>query len=535
MAVNFLSKWFGGKLKAQAGWIDTAYAGASRIRKQLANWLPTRSAADADLLPNQDMLVARSRDLDRNNGVAAGGFQTLSDNVVGVGLRMSCRPDWRALGRDIQWAEEWGRSTESLWRTWADSTACDVSAQMNFPALTQLVFRSALQNGEALALPLWMERSDTPWRTCLQMIDTDRLSNPGYALPTVALRGGVEMDAYGRPVAYYIRKIDTTWGVLWSGLVGIGSVAGLSYGITGNWERIPAETAFGRKRVLHVLQRERVDQTRGKPILAPIIEQFRMLDSYQRTELQSAIVNSIVAGIIETPLDPAGITELMGGDPNAYLQNKCDYRIQLEGGTLIPLYPGDKLTPFVPSRPAPQFSNFVEAIYRQIGTCLGLPYELIIKDFSKTNYSSARAALLEAWRFFIGRRAWLATNWCQPVYNLWLEEAVNAGLVEAPGYYENRQYYQRARWIGPGRGWIDPVKEAQAAQLRMDIYISTLEDECAEQGLDWDEVLEQRAMEQSRMRELGLAEAPFSPAPPRGEKPQPDVAEEGVPAQQGVA
>ena len=86
--------------------------------------------------------------------------------------------------------------------------------------------------------------------------------------------------------------------------------------------------------------KERVEQTRGKPILAPVIEQFRMLDSYQRTELQSAIVNSIVAGIIETPMDPAGIAEMMGGDPNGYLASKSEYRVQLEGGTMIPLYPG---------------------------------------------------------------------------------------------------------------------------------------------------------------------------------------------------
>jgi lambda family phage portal protein len=166
-------------------------------------------------------------------------------------------------------------------------------------------------------------------------------------------------------------------------------------------------------------------------------------------------------------------------------------------------------------------------VYRQIGVALGIPYELVIKDFSKTNYSSARAALLEAWRFFLARRAWLATYWAQPVYALWLEEAVNAGLIDAPDFYENRAYYQRAKWIGPGRGWVDPVKEAQAAQIRMDIMVSTLEDECAEQGNDWVDVLEQRAIEQARMRELGLV-PPLSPVPPRGEQAQPDVTEEGA-------
>ena len=491
---------------------DTAYAGASRIRKQLANWQPMRAPADADLLPDQDLLVARSRDLDRNNGVAAGAFQTLQDNAVGIGLRLSSMPDYRALGKTLDWSEAWTRDVESLWRAWSETCACDAGGKMNFASMTQLVFRSALQNGESLALPLWMPRNDTPFNTCIQLVETDRLSNPRFAFPSLTLRGGVEMDLYGKPLAYYIRTFGDAVGLMY-----------YTYGaLAVEWERIPAETSFGRKRVLHILAQERVDQTRGKPLLAPVIEQFRMLDSYQRTELQSAIVNSLVAGIIETPLDPASLTELMGGDPNKYLAAKGDYRIQLEGGTFIPLYPGDKMTPFTPSRPAPQFSNFVEAVSRQIGVACGLPYELVMKDFSKTNYSSARAALLEAWRFFTNRRQWLATYWAAPVYKLWFEEAVNAGLIDAPDYYANQAYYLRAKWIGPGRGWIDPVKEAEAAQIRMSTMISTLELECAEQGLDWNEVLEQRALEMSRLKQLDLYVAPPPPTKPTGEPAEPE-------------
>jgi capsid protein len=81
---------------------------------------------------------------------------------------------------------------------------------------------------------------------------------------------------------------------------------------------------------------------------------------------------------------------------------------------------------------------------------------------------------------------------------------VNAGEVDAPDFYENKAAYCRARWIGPGRGWIDPLKEAQAADMRMKIMVSTLEDECAEQGKDWEEVLEQYAEEEARLKELKL-------------------------------
>jgi capsid protein len=117
----------------------------------------------------------------------------------------------------------------------------------------------------------------------------------------------------------------------------------------------------------------------------------------------------------------------------------------------------------------------------------------------------------EAWRFFQNRRVWLATYWAAPVYRLWLEEAINAGQIEAPGYYDNVHAYARAKWIGPGRGQIDPVKEAQAAQVRMDALLSTLEDECAEQGKDWNEVIEQIAIENQRLKELGLERVALTP------------------------
>jgi capsid protein len=104
----------------------------------------------------------------------------------------------------------------------------------------------------------------------------------------------------------------------------------------------------------------------------------------------------------------------------------------------------------------------------------------------------------------MGRRAWLIRVWLRPVYELWLEEAVNAGRVRAPDFYEKRYAYSRCRFIFSGRGWIDPVKEAEAAGIRMRLGISTLEAECAEQGLDWEEVLEQQAAEREVKRRLGL-------------------------------
>lgn len=255
----------------------------------------------------------------------------------------------------------------------------------------------------------------------------------------------------------------------------------------------------------------------SKPVISAVIQQFKMLDKYSGAELDAAVINAMMAAFIETEMSSEDLFELMGGTAEGMdkeIRKRNRGRPRLKPGAIIPLYPGEKMSPFMPARPAAQFEAFTVAVMRHIAASMGLPYELLLKDFSKTNYSSARAALLEAWRTFRGRREKLADYWAQPCYELWLEEAVNAGLIDAPGFYEHRAAYCRSKWIGPGRGWVDPVKEAQAAQIRMNAGISTLEAECAEQGLDWEEVLEQRARELTRLRELGIDPASLAAVAP---------------------
>jgi lambda family phage portal protein len=482
-----------------AAWGDTAHTGASWTSRELASWQPLRGSADSDLLPDLDALVGRERDLARNNGIAQGAHQTKLDNVVGpTGLRLSSTPDYRALGKDRAWAEEWSNQVEALWRPWAETTMCDAAAKLNFAGLSRLVYAGGQLNGEAVALPLWMPEPRSAYALKLQVIESDRLATPVGQIDGRTMRGGVEVDDRGRPVAYWVRKAHP--GDI---LFGFGSP--LAY----QWERIPAETAWGRKRVLHVHEVERAGQSRGKPDFTSVLMQFKMLDRYQRTEIEAAVVQAMVAAFIETPLDQQTLGNMLGGEVDQppfqnYLAAKREHKVQFRGASMIPLFPGDKMTAFQPTRPNAVYGMFVENVLRHIGVGLNLPYELLMKDFSKTNYSSARASLLEAWRFFLGRRKWLSDYWASPVFALWLEEAVNARLIEAPDYYANQYAYTRCKWIGSGRGWVDPVKEIDAAGKRMLYNISSQEIECAEQGLDWEEVLDQISVERAYKQKLGI-------------------------------
>lgn len=484
--------------------MNGAHSAASLTHPDMRGWQPNQGSADADLLPELSQIVLRSRDLVRNHGVAEGALQTVTDNVIGVGLRLSSTPDYRLLGKNKAWAEEWSTRVESLWRTWAESPDCDAGNSLDFHGLTEQAFRSGWMNGEGLALPLWLPRPGALYSTRIQMIEPDRLSNPMGRMDGAQLRGGIEIDQYGAPQAYHIRKAHP-------GDRLYGNASELNV-----WERVPSFTDWGRRRVIHVHDKGRVGQSRGKPSLTSVMRQFKVLGDFTNAELKAAVVNAKIAVLTESSLSPEALAELLSSDGDARkkyedaLTSRGLSTISMEDGQIIPLELGEKLSGFTPSRPSDSFDPFVTTVFRHIATGLNIPYELLMKDFSRTNYSSARAALIEAWRFFRGRRAWISTYWARPVFELWLEEAVNLGIVDAPDFYQNKSAYCRCRWIGPGRGWIDPVKEADAAKIRMDNNLSTLEAECAEQGQDWEESLEQRATEIKRAidmeQKLGLPE-----------------------------
>jgi lambda family phage portal protein len=240
------------------------------------------------------------------------------------------------------------------------------------------------------------------------------------------------------------------------------------------------------------------------------MREFRMATHYPRVELQAVIANSLVAGVLESQLDAESAASLFksGKDRDSYWNEsiaKFKNRTTLKPGATLALPLGAKFTGFTPNRPNSAFSDFMESVLRNIAAGLNMPYELLTKDFTKTNYSSARAALLEGWRYFNSRRTWIEENWLNPIYGLWLEEAVNAGQVDAPGFYDNRYAWSATRkWTMTGRGWVDPAKEATGAEKRMGARISSLASEYQEQGTDWRDVIDEIKIIEAYAKEQGV-------------------------------
>ena len=157
-------------------------------------------------------------------------------------------------------------------------------------------------------------------------------------------------------------------------------------------------------------------------------------------------------------------------DPNDY---------ELAPGAINIMEPGEDVSFGTPSHPNTGFDVFMRAMAEQVGAALEIPADLLMMSFN-SSYSASRAALLEAWKAFRMRRHWLVKDFCEPVYELWLTEAVALGRIKAPGFLTDpliRRAYLRAEWIGPSQGQLDPVKEVNAAVVAIENGLSTREAE----------------------------------------------------------
>nr|WP_314074868.1 phage portal protein [uncultured Roseococcus sp.] len=486
---------------------------ADRTSQEMAAWNPVLSSPDAAMNPDRDIIVARIRDLVRNDGWASGGVTKICDAVVGADLRLSANPDYRALsawgpGFDAVWAKEFAAAAEAEWRSWAYDTAkwCDLTRTLPIPGLFRLGFRHLLIDGDALAAMSWRPGRVGPGRaqlaTALQLVHPDRLSNPQGSIDTREMRGGVHLDEDGAAVGYHVRRGHQS--DYWAGTE------------AQTWDYVPRETEWGRPVMVHYYEVDEAGQHRGAGgLFAPILARLRMLARYDAAELQQSLVNAIFGAYIESPFDPDAVQDSLedGTGVSSYQSGRAEFhdakKLTLNGVRISSLYPGEKMNFLSSSRPSANFAGFENAVLRNVASGLGLSHPQLSQDWSGVNYSSARAALLEAWKTLSRRRSEFSVGFCSPIYGAFLEEVFEQRLLPlpagAPDFMEARAAYTRCRWIGPGRGWVDPVKEPTGALLRVAGGLTALSFEAMENtGMDLEEILDQRELDEQMFRDRGL-------------------------------
>lgn len=465
--------------------------GASTTKKSLTGWLHAGGSHREDIEDNLPTLRQRARDLYMGVPIANGAIKTMRTNVVGRGLYLKPTIDREALGMDSETAKVLEKKIYREWKLWADSPDCDMERLDNFYEVQQLAFISWLMSGDCLAILPIKKRTNQPYDLRVQLIEADRLSSPD-SFDTLDNRivGGVEVDASGEVVAYHISDHHP-----------------LSYAYTDiHWQRVEAYgSKTGRRNVLHLMNRERIGQRRGVPFLAPVIEALKQLGRYTDAELVAAVVSGMFTVFIQKGdgSDGDAIGSMIPDEEQ--VDTDDDTSIELAPGAVIDLNEGETANATNPGRPNGNFGGFVEAICRQIGASLEIPYELLMKCFN-SSYSASRGALEEAWKMFRMYREWLSNDFCQPIYEEWLAEAVAKGRISAPGFFSDpvrHKAYCQAEWNGPARGMLNPVQEVSAAEKRVQNGFSTRANETMEiTGGDYYSNIEQLKQEEEKLKEV---------------------------------
>ena len=134
------------------------------------------------------------------------------------------------------------------------------------------------------------------------------------------------------------------------------------------------------------------------------------------------------------------------------------------------LPPGYEVQTVDANRSLSTFEAFVNALIAQVGAALEIPSEVLLSRF-QSSYSAARGACCSFRQLLRSGASGLQGIFVSRCMSAgWLRRWLLDG-IQAPGYFSDpllRKAWSRASWYGPTMGMLDPVKEVQAAKLRVD-------------------------------------------------------------------
>lgn len=472
--------------------------GASQTLNSMIGWVVNGGAAEDDIDEYGSTLRQRSRDLFDGGGLARSGPLAMTTSVVGWGIQPKPKIDGDFLGMNEQTQEETERAILREFKLWAENNFCDAERRKNFYELQQLAFLSMLVSGDVFALFGMKENRRTPYQLTVRLLEADRISTPDSSGDSEIknldgggrIIDGVEIDKEGAVVKYHVASHHPLAG-------------NIAEQIT--WTAIDAygkET--GDPNILHIMVSERPEQRRGVPFVAAEIELLKQFDRYLKSELTANLVASMFSVFLESTEDDgvSGLEDVVNEDDRV---TDDEYHYELGPGVVLDLPFGKKVHEVNPTRNNSTFDKYIAAMETVIGSSMEIPKEVLVKKY-ESNYTAARAALLDFWRTVRVYRTRFNAAFNQPIYEQFLSEAVATGRIEAPGFFDDpaiRQAWCGCVWMGASMGHVDPLKEVNAAAMRIANNITTQEQEASEyNGNDWAANIRQRRKEISALADL---------------------------------
>lgn len=489
-AINFLSPNVGlERMRARTvmAMVDE-YTGASRSQRSLFGFMPRSEGPDdvTDKL-TRETLLERSRWLVRNNAIASGTIESNCIYMVGPGLKLRSRIDAKFLGLTNEEADALETEIEKEFSIFADTPECDIERTLNFYEKQNQTLGQVFEAGESITFLPYLKRGNNPYGLKIQTIEPERLSNESNVIDTKKLVQGIEKDEYGAPVKYHICSVYPDSRMIQDK----------------KWDKIDAYKSNNLKNILHHYIPRRPGQTRGIPYITPIIELLYNIGNLRKAELDATVVQSLFSVFIETETG-RGLKPMAPTETGA---KKTDKDVKLAPGAMIDLKPGEKVAFAKPERPNPSFDAYLHSLYQECGIGMFLPAQILMKNYN-TSYTSARAAFLDAWKFYLMRRIFLVRSFCNPIYENFIFESVALGRLKLPGFLKDIRYrraYLNCEWIGPSQGQINPVDEMTAAQMADDYGYRTSEQITEEVfGGSYNDNIEQKKREIQMRKDAGI-------------------------------
>lgn len=491
---------------------ENGYVTPGSSRKSMKGVTATANSPDHDTIGKLGGMRALSRDLSMNSPLAASILNRHQVLSIGSGLIVQSAIDRDFLGLSTDEAEEYEREFEREFDLWAESTNSDFDGVLSFGDAQALGYLNMLVSGDFFWMPVWRRapEKDFPYELCVKLIDADLVRDPVGAELNNDIQGGVETNN-GKVVAYHV----------WDGYQ-----YEWSSGKQSKSRRVPVYDSSGRRQIFHVFDPKRINQRRGVPILAAVADPLKQLTRLSEAQLMNSLVSSFftafvrdmsgMGALLQQPLTPAesvtggGGFGPDGGAPEA--KNEEDaFDLEMGHGNIVYLDDKKDITIADPGKTDQHFGKFWDSLAIQVCGGANIPIEQASLHYT-TSYTAARAAGNDVWKHRLKDRSIINRQLNKPVYLEWFQEALLKGRVSAHGFFDDYSYrraWTGTRWIGPGQGNLDPLKERKASVVAINNQLSTHDAEAQTADSErWDRSVDRMGREKRRIQEAGLVDAP---------------------------
>lgn len=412
----------------------------------------TASGPNVEVSAAAEVIARSARDAVRNDAFAARIVDLWVANAVGAGITCAWADTRRA----------------AAWKRWAETKACDVEGKKTLAGIEALVMRAMVQDGEAIVRLLPVRPSArNPVGLALQVLEADYLdrTRSGEYEGRVIIQG-VEIDAYGMPVAYWLypRHPGEGWPLI--------PAQGLRTSV-----RVPA------REVLHIFKQTRPGQVRGVSWLAPVLPVLRDLSDYEAALLMKAKIEACMTAIVNEDGDDL-VTSPAGAPANRVTDSAGNTIEGFEPGMILYRRGSGDIEVVNPSGGGSHL-NFARRALERSSVGAGLTYDQVSGDLTGANYSSLRAGKIE-FRALNGQVQWtlLLPQLCVPVAEAFDEFGAMAGLWNGMG---------EAVHTPPAPEMIDPLKDTAALVQQVRANLVTPQRAVASMGYQFAENVKEMA------------------------------------------